>query len=35
MGLSRGAAKIGMGFLATYALVWGNWNRVATWYNDR
>ncbi|GBF93340.1 hypothetical protein Rsub_06378 [Raphidocelis subcapitata] len=35
MGLSRGAFKIGAGFVATYALVWGNWDRLATSYNDR
>ena len=35
MGLARGAFKIGMGFTATYLLVWGNWDRFSVWYNDR
>jgi hypothetical protein len=35
MGLSRGAFKIAFGFTATYAIVWGNWDRVSDYYNER
>lgn len=35
MGLSRGFFKVGLGFAATYAIVWGNLERFTTWYNDR
>jgi hypothetical protein len=35
MGLSRGAFKIGLGFTATYVLIWGNWDRFADYYNER
>jgi hypothetical protein len=35
MGLSRGAFKIAVGFTATYVLIWGNWDRLASVFNDR
>jgi len=35
MGLARGAFKIGFGFTATYAIVWGNWGWLSEKYNAR
>jgi hypothetical protein len=35
MGLLRGFIKLGVGFTATYLIVWGNHERFIDWYNTR
>lgn len=35
MGVARGFFKVGLGFAATYALVWGNLDRFSQWYTAR